>query len=280
MLLQPCDWYEHDASGKYVIDAFGRLESGKVACVRINGFKPFFYVKGPKPDAAGCVVTKVKKYDILAGFTDLQTTDVWHVECPSKAKFMAAVKVSKGILYESNLPPFLRMFHQRHLGPASPFTFTGIAYSIPIDPETEEPLYTVDQFYQCEVSSVHPSEASIPLKVACYDLEMYSESGMFPQAKKGDPIVQIGISYRWSNAMLEPIRRVVFVAGTVDASDEEGTHFVACEDETDMLFRFAAEVRIHNPDVMCGYNTFGFDDAYIEDRCRELGILDEIEKGI
>jgi hypothetical protein len=28
---------------------------------------------------------------------------------------------------------------------------------------------------------------------------------------------------------------------------------------------------------MCGYNTFGFDDAYIEDRCRELGIAEEID---
>ena len=274
MLLQPCDWHEHDVQGKYVIDAYGRLESGKVACVRINGFKPFFYVKGTKPE--GVTATKVQKYDILAGFTDLTTTEVWRVECPSKAKFSEAVKASKGVLYESNLPPFLRMFHQRHLGPASPFSFTGIAYSIPIDPETEEPLYNVDQFYQCDVASVHPAEASIPLKVACYDLEMYSESGMFPRASAGDPIIQIGISYRWSNDLLTPTRRVVFVVGTVDASEDD-TQFICCETEEDMLFRFAAEVRIQNPDVMCGYNTFGFDDAYIEDRCKELGILEEID---
>jgi DNA polymerase elongation subunit (family B) len=278
MLLQPCDWYEHDVSGKYVIDAFGRLESGKVACIRINGFKPFFYVKSDKkPDTAGCTITKVQKYDILAGFTDLQMTEVWRVECTTKAIFMNAVKAVKGVLYESNLPPFLRMFHQRHLGPASPFKFTGVQYSIPIDPETEDPLYNIDQFYQCDVSTLEPAEVSIPLKVACYDLEMYSESGLFPRAAAGDPIVQIGISYRWSDAMLDPIRRVVFVVGTVDPSDEDTTDFISCEDETDMLFRFAAEVRIQNPDVMCGYNTFGFDDAYIEDRCRELGILDEID---
>jgi DNA polymerase elongation subunit (family B) len=28
---------------------------------------------------------------------------------------------------------------------------------------------------------------------------------------------------------------------------------------------------------MCGYNTFGFDDAYIEDRCQQLGIIDAID---
>ena len=273
-ILQPCDWYEHDTSNKYVVDVFGRTDQGKVACVRITEFKPFFYVKGPKPSIG--TVTQVKKYDVFAGFNDLATTDVWRVECTTKAQFMEAAKSAKGILYETNLPPFLRLFHTRHLGPASPFKFAPHSYSIPVDRETEEPLYNIDEFYQCKFTEVEPTEANIPMKVACYDLEMYSKSGLFPQAKKGDPIVQMGISYRWSNDMLTPTRRVVFVVGTVDASDDD-TQFVACDDEEDMLFSFAHEVRTQNPDIMCGYNTFGFDDSYIEDRCRELGIVDEID---
>ena len=271
--LQPCDWYEHDVSGKYVVDVFGRTDEGKVACLRINGFKPYFYVKSDKKPEG--TVTKVSKYDVFAGFADLKTTDVWRVECETKAKFMEAARKVSGTLYESNLPPFLRMFHERHIGPASPIKFTEHRYTIPVDKETEEPIYIVDAFYQCDIKEVNPTETTIPLKVACYDLEMYSESGMFPQAKKGDPIVQIGISYRWSDKMLDPIRRVVFVAGTVDKSDDD-TLFVACESEEDMLFKFAHEIQMQNPDVMCGYNTFGFDDAYIEDRCRELGIADAI----
>jgi DNA polymerase elongation subunit (family B) len=271
--LQPCDWYEHDTNGAYVVDVFGRTDQGKVACLRINGFKPFFYVNSEtKPNNA----TKVQKYDVMAGFNDLKPVDVWKVECASKAKFSEAIKSAKGQLYESNLPPFLRMFHERHLGPASPIRFREHLYTIPMDRETEEPLYNVDVFYQCNVNEVEAATANIPLKVACYDLEMYSESGLFPQATKGDPIVQMGISYRWSNDMLTPIRRRVFVVGSVDASEEEGVEFVSCEDEEDMLFAFAAEIKIQNPDVMCGYNTFGFDDAYIEDRCRQLGIVDEI----
>lgn len=275
MILQPCDWYEHDASGSYVVDVFGRTDAGKVACVRIKNFKPFFYVKGSRPQA-GSKVTSEKKYDVFAGFNDLKTTDVWKVECNSKAEFMEAAKSVKGVLYETNLPPFLRLFHSRHIGPASPISFAPHPFTIPVDRETEVPLYNIDDFYQCDVSEVAPADASIPLKVACYDLEMYSKSGMFPQAKKGDPIVQIGISYRWSDKMLDPIRRVVFVVGTVDASEDD-TEFVSCDDEEDMLRAFCDEVRGQNPDVMCGYNTFGFDDAYIEDRCRELGIAEEID---
>jgi DNA polymerase elongation subunit (family B) len=275
MLLQPCDWYEHDVSGKYVVDVFGRTDDGKVACLRIVGFKPFFYVKGTKPE--GGTLTKVEKYDVFAGFNQLQKTMVWKVTCDTKAQFMEVAKKSKGTVYESNLPPFMRLFHVRHLGPASPLEFVEHRYTIPIDRETEVPLYNIDAFYQCDVSEVTPVEANIPMKVASYDLEMYSASGMFPQAKKGDPIVQMGISYRWSDKMLDPIRRVVFVVGTVDASEEDDVEFIACEDEEDMLFKFAFEIRKENPDIMCGYNTFGFDDSYIEDRCRELNIIDDID---
>ena len=274
-ILQPCDWYEHDASGSYVVDVFGRTDAGTVACVRIKNFKPYFYVKGPRPQL-NCKVTAEKKYDVFAGFNDLKTTEVWRVECTTKAEFMEAAKSVKGVLYETNLPPFLRLFHSRHIGPASPISFAPHPFSIPVDRDTQVPLYNIDEFYQCDVSEVNPADASIPLKVACYDLEMYSKSGMFPQAKKGDPIVQIGISYRWSDKMLDPIRRVVFVVGTVDAAEDD-VEFVSCDDEEDMLRAFCDEVRGQNPDVMCGYNTFGFDDAYIEDRCRELGIVEEID---
>jgi DNA polymerase elongation subunit (family B) len=275
--IQPCDWYEHDASGKYVVDIFGRTGKGKVACVRINGFKPYFYVKCDKKPAVG-TATEVEKYDVFAGFSDLKKTKVWKVVCDTKAKCMEATKAVSGVLYESNLPAFMRLFHERDLGPASPVRFKGTQYTIPCDRETEDPLYNIDEFYQCDVKDVYPApSANIPLKVACYDLEMYSKTGMFPQALKDDPIVQIGVSYRWSDKMLDPIRKVVYVVGTVDPSDEKDTEFVGCKDEEDMLFRFMHEIRTQNPDVMCGYNTFGFDDAYIEDRCKRLGIAEDID---
>jgi len=276
--LQPCDWYEHDAAGKYVVDVFGRTDEGMVACLRINGFKPYFYVRGKKPDVTGTVSTRVEKYDVFAGFNDLKKIEVWKVVCDTKAKMMEAVKAcgKETQLYESGLPPFIRLFHDRHLSPASPLKFVEHRYTIPSDRDTEDPLYNIDAFYQCQIHEVESVESIIPLKVASYDLEMYSASGMFPRAS-GDPIVQIGISYRWSDKMLDPVRRVVFVAGTVDKSEEVGVEFIGCKNEEDMLYKFAYEIRKQNPDVMCGYNTFGFDDAYIEDRCKVLGIIDDID---
>jgi DNA polymerase elongation subunit (family B) len=274
--MQPSDWHEHDNKGSYVVDVFGRLRDKSVACVRITGFKPYFYAAGPDPGSA----TKVSKYDAMAGFDSLKTKEVWKVTCRSLSEFHKKIRDlnagKKHTLYESNLPPFIRLLHERHLGPGSPIQFVGDEVDVPSDPDSDEPMYNIDVMYTCEWTTVKPATGNIPLKVACYDLEMCPTHGNnFPMAAK-DPIVQVGISYRWSDDLMTPTSKKVFVLGSVDPSGETDTEFIACKSETEMLMKFAYSVRSENPDIMTGYNTFGFDDAYIEDRCKALGILDEV----
>ena len=304
MILQPIDWYEHDVKGMYVIDVFGRLENKKVACVRLTGFRPYFFVS-TKPDVSKVYeasnkmwlkcgskwcqskgiyenmppeITQVKKYDTMAGFADMKFANVWRVECETLASFKSAKSVCEGIQYESNLPPFLRFFHEKHLGPASPMKFTGAKeIDIPVDNEGE-PTYYVDEFHTCKYTDVEACDATIPLLVASYDLEMCpaGDSNQFPVSSK-DPIIQIGVSYRRSTDMMTPTARTVFVLGEVADSGDPSIEFVSCANEADMLLQFAEEIRTRNPDIMCGYNIFGFDDAYIEGRVTKLGILNEFE---
>jgi DNA polymerase elongation subunit (family B) len=311
LILQPCDWVETDSKGAYRVDVFGRTSAGKVACLQITGFKPYFYVGGATAPPTGAVYEKAnkkltfkggkrmgqedygfnvypnlihentaptfvknQKYDVFAGFGELKPVTVWRATCPTLATFQAARSVwSERTQYESNLPPFLRIFHERHLGPASPLRCetAELLDEIPTNREGD-PLYAVDEVWTADYRDLVPYEASVPLLVGCYDLEMYSASGMFPQAEKGDPIIQLGISYRWSTNLLAPSRRVVFVVGTVDEPDEEDVEYISCATEKELLEEFIAEITDVNPDVLCGYNTFGFDDAYLEVRAQKLGV--------
>jgi DNA polymerase elongation subunit (family B) len=320
MILQPIDWHEHDVHGAYVIDVFGRCEDKKVVCVRLTGFRPYFFTS-EKPDifavyeasnkmllkcgAKWCkskgiyenphpVATQVKKYDTMAGFNDIKHANVWKVEFQTLASFKAArgnvrdadgkqndqhrEPLLKGVQYESNLPPFLRFFHEKHLGPASPLKCTKASEMDIPENEDGEPLYYVDAFYSCHYTNVETCDANIPLLVASYDLEMCpaGESNQFPVASK-DPIIQIGVSYRRSTDMITPTARVVFVLGEVADSGDSSVEFVSCDTEADMLLQFAEEIRTRNPDILCGYNIFGFDDAYIEGRVKALGIEQDFE---
>ena len=188
MILQPVDWHEHDVYGTYAIDVFGRRPDKKVVCVRLTGFRPYFFTS-EKPDVFAVyeaankkwvskfgpnkgkedyafkmsknilenphpIVTQIKKYDTMGGFNDLKHANVWKVEFQNLATFKAARSAIKGVQYESNLPPFLRFFHEGHLNPASPLKFTK-AEQMDI-PETDEgePMYYVDEFYVCNYKNV------------------------------------------------------------------------------------------------------------------------------
>lgn len=274
VLLQPCDWHEHDVSFKvgktrvqeYVVDVYGRTQDDQVACVRITGFSPYFYCGGADPGRA----VQVKKYDVFAGFNDLTKTSMWKVSCATLNEFHEKKRsMSDRTLYESDLPPFLRLIHERHLGPGSPFQFEGTETSPSED-------MAVDVMYTCKYTAVSPATAHIPLKVASYDLEVCPLVGQqFPVATK-DPIIQIGVSFRMSDDLMTPTRKCVFVLGKVTPSDDPSVEFVGCQTESDVLRAFLNCVLDENPDIICGYNTFGFDDGYVEERCKQLGLLDEI----
>ena len=241
-------------------------------------------------------ITSELKLDAMRGFSGLEPTRVWKITCKSLFAFKALKRVLlpdlSGVLkpwhnpskkarpftvgtrtaqpedvYEADLPPLLRMFHTQDITPASPIVF-------PENVITIEDGARVDVSYQCEYADVNSYPTiNIPLMVASYDLEVYSSTGQFPVSTiAGDEISQIGISFRWSDAMLETVERYVFVNGKCDPSQDPSVKFVQCRSETDLLLKFEECMASENPDIVCGYNTFGFDDGYVADRAKRCGV--------
>lgn len=294
-ILQPCDWIESDSNFKYVVDVFGRTESGDIARLRITGFHPYFYLKARDGETSnevslaiqsaygknmrGLVVTQEFKLDAMRGFANLAPVKVWKISCTALWMFKNVAKILKDRMklknriidlediYESNLPPFIRLFHECDISPASPIVFEGERL------EVDEDCY-VDVSYHASYTDVKPhSGTSIPMYVASYDLEVYSDSGQFPvSTNPKDEITQIGVSFRWNDTLLESDARYVFVSGKVSPSADPTVTFISCKNETDLLMKFEKCIRDQNPDIMCGYNTFGFDDGYIAQRAEFCGI--------
>ena len=97
--------------------------------------------------------------------------------------------------------------------------------------------------------------------------------GILPPVK-GDEIIQIGVTvHRYGES--ECSQRMLFNLGSCDAID--GCRVIACQTETELLGRWAACIREIDPDVICGYNIFGFDFAYIHHRSLELGCSEAVK---
>jgi DNA polymerase elongation subunit (family B) len=289
MILQPCDWIEYDHNFKYVVDAYGRTQAGDIARVRITGFKPYFYLRALKGETAAQVasglsnintdkgirvmksirITEEFKLDAMNGFNGLVPIRVWKIACGALWEFKLLAKgmftigkreIKTEDIFESNLPPYLRLFHERELSPASAFSFD----------EKEDTLDgRIDVCYTTDYSTLNPDKTNIPLYVLSYDIETYSQSGNFPVSSNlSDEIIQIGLSFRWSDTLLDSTERYVLVSGTCEPSNDPSIKFISCTNEKDLLLKFQEIITIENPDIIAGYNTFGFDDGYIADRCQ------------
>jgi len=287
MYIQPCDWREYDYKFKYVVDIYGRTHEGDVARVRVTDFKPYFYLRAiPGETAAqissaisgvktiqGLKITEEQKLDAMRGFNGLQSIRVWKLAFPALWAFkLISKELRNGLkignrkvhvedVFESNLPPYLRLFHERDISPASPIKFEEESDIIGEDER-------VNVAYKVSYTDIEAFPGiSIPMYVLSYDIEVYSASGNFPDSSnREDEIIQIGMSFRWSDDLMTPVERYVLVSGTCDPSDSD-VKYVSCRNEQDLLIKFKQYIQAEDPDMIVGYNTFGFDDGYIAERC-------------
>lgn len=283
-VLMPCDWVEEDEYGKnYIINIYGRTDEGDTAMLRVRGYKPYFYVaseydfSSEDHGISSLKVTHLEKFDVFAGYNGYLPTKVQKVEVESLKDFRTATKYAKEAkedgkliytVYEANLPPLLRFYHDREILPASPVAFVA-------GPKIRgmEKAWYVDL-----VNIKSKPSADTPLKIAAYDIECTSESGNFPIPEK-DPVIQIGITIRWSNNMMMNVARKVFVYGTVSPSDDKSVVFQGYPTEGDMIEAFMEYVQDVNPDVICGYNTYGFDDRFLAERAIRNGLTPNFGRG-
>ena len=88
---------------------------------------------------------------------------------------------------------------------------------------------------------------------------------------KGDPIIQIGtVFHRYGDQSC--FERTMVIIGNEDRPDEkicddiEGVSVYECRNEKELLLKWKDLILYHNPDIITGYNIFGFDFDYINKR--------------
>ena len=84
----------------------------------------------------------------------------------------------------------------------------------------------------------------------------------------GDPIIQIGVVLERGAATFH--EKHIFVLGT--CAPVEGAFVHPYKSEKALLQGYAEHMVSWNPDILLGYNTFGFDERYLWGRCEELGL--------
>jgi DNA polymerase elongation subunit (family B) len=178
-------------------------------------------------------------------------------------------------VFDANLDPLLRFFHLRNISPCGWIQVDTKLYARSGSLTDSNACLEGE----CDWTQIHPETSPprtcAPFKMASWDIECYSESGEFPLPRSadkkdgtpGDPVIQIGVVLVQQD---NETQRHVFVVKSCDAI--EGITVHKFKTEKDMLLGWAAWMELANPDILVGYNTFGFDERYVWLRAQELGI--------
>ena len=296
----------------YVIQLFGRTADDKDVCLRVIGFQPHFYVEIPqdwddnqKDDFIDVLKNKIKyrfknnpnyelDYDLGKSLTIakiVQKHKFYNFTDQKKFKFLfmafksytamrefsnmlsRPIRMSAGadeILYqryESNIEPHIRFMHINDLV-ACGWT------SIDREHLTENKKYSsCDLSYSINYKYVGPAtnhDRIAPLKIMGYDIECISSDEQFCQAHRPpDKIIQIGMTlYRYGS--LKCYEQHMLTLKECDPIED--THLECYDSEKSLLLGFANKIKEIRPDIMAGYNNFGFDDNYIFSRVKLIDL--------
>jgi len=272
--FQAVAWDGGDIEDRYTVRVFGRTEDGRSVSLGTT-FEPFCYVKPPVGKVSGvlsfvrtkCASVEARKSVDLWGFRNGTLEDFLLVRFKSHKglrNFAWCIENRKWpelygcTVHESNIDPVLRFMH-----------VTGVASTGWLESGTCEmdPDTTCDlNLWQARWQNIRPvaRDDIAPLKVMSFDIECYSSTGAFPNPNNpADVIFQIGMTTR------------TFGTDTVEKKClclKETAGYDSYKTERDLLMAFENYLIKTDPDIITGWNIFGFDLEYLIVRSNRLGI--------
>ncbi len=268
--FQAVAWEGQDQDDQFTIRIFGRAEDGRSVSLG-TPFQPFFYIKPKRLTKelldflkTKCLKVEAKRAKDLWGFQNDQLCDFVKVTFKTHRSLRGLAwacenakypELSGCRVYESNIDPVLRFMH------VSGCTSTGW-----IDPGLCEP----DMETTCDVNLWAPNWRFItpltrddlaPLRIMSFDIECYSSTGAFPDPRNpGDVIFQIGMTTREFGKDGFMDRKCLCLKETAGPDVE---YFST---EKELLEAFQKYLVRIDPDVLTGWNIFGFDLEYLHFR--------------
>lgn len=301
---------DDDEKKKFNMMLFGKTKQDKSVSVNVEGFNPYFFVEidsawrmpviqkiiadiqkqvYPKIFVGGLLSYKIIKAHKFHGFTDnaefnflhLVFTDYDSMKAYARAfekrHVMTYISRHRRItfkLYESNINPILRFLHIQNIDPigwckVNKEKFREFQYN--------HRKGTTDININCHWKDVMRVECTDihKFKVLSFDIECMSEDGKFPQNRDGDKIIQIGMTYSYLGEV-ECFKKVILClkkTAMIPGAD------VKCfNTEEKLLLAFTDEIRKEDPDIITGYNIFGFDFDYMKNRAKKFNIYSQFSR--
>jgi DNA polymerase elongation subunit (family B) len=280
-----------------VIRGYGVTEDGNSICIHVDGFKPYFYFKVPEEwddrkfrefkIAVENLVEINQKYGIFDakmqykkefyGFTNNELFKYGLFIFKNQSAYYSYLKVMRekkiyirkwnqefdfsNKLYETKVSSLLRFFHVQNIDPSGWMKIEGGNYSKNLPSLTRSQI-DISVNYENVIKLDKNSIAKII--VASFDIECCSDDGSFPKFdRRNDPVIQIGTTVYFFG---ENDCKYKYIATLNKCDPIEGAEVESFYSEKDLILGWAKFIERLDPDMITGFNIWGFDWEYIYKR--------------
>lgn len=277
---------EDDYDRQFKIYIFGRDNNGKSVCLKTS-YNPYFYVEVPETwknsNAIYLIKSikqklgkfkehlisyKIEKHKKYYGFTNHKEFNFLKIIFKSKIAWSYSKKALSNNInvlgkmeryntYESNLDPMIRFCHKRDV-PFSCKIKVGKYNEIKYNKETlcDKEIEAENE----EISQNYEDDAIAPIIQASFDIETYSPDGSFPDPNKDEcSVMQVATTYKIYGE--EKIHKQLICVGKCDKIED--VEVIECENEKELLNKWAKEIMGRQVDTITGYNIWKFDLHYM-----------------
>ena len=175
--------------------------------------------------------------------------------------------------YEANIDPCIRFIHEQNIEPSNWVSIKNyLNYPEDLSPTSCQ--------FNCSTTNIHvvpySNDSIAPLIIASFDIECTSESGAFPNAENDlDKIIQIGTVFsRYGET--SPFLKTMITLG--NCSPIDNCKLYQCMTEKEVLLKWTELMCDVSPDIVTGYNIFGFDYKYMYARAVKFKIEPKFSK--
>jgi DNA polymerase elongation subunit (family B) len=311
IIFQVLDWNCYEESDEedvefFKIRLYGRNQENKTVFVKVDGYTPYFYVEIPKnwrKNTVQIFVEELKKkvgdeyknslkeYKIVErhkflGFTNNKLYTFlmlcfnshkgfrkyqWILKRPIYNRMLARNKRFYRV-YETNIEPMLRCMHIRKLKSCG---FIKINKYNLLD-KKDSTISDINISTKWTNLQYHEVNAIQKFIIASFDIECTSCDGGFPQYERiEDTVIQIGTTFHKYGETECFYRHIITLGSCDDIKDADVEWY---ETEREVLIAWTNLIKRINPDVMTGWNIFGFDYLYLHERSKLLNCHKQFSK--
>lgn len=267
---QAVSWEGVDLDDQFVIRIYGRMQTKQSISVTVP-FCPFFYIKLRPQHSIENLIRTLSEIVLIKEYSEVRAKDVWGFRNQLLERFvrvsfytLESMRRCSSILlkgpfksfgelkvYESNVDPVLKFMH-----------LTGIRSTGWFEASGGEPDHSTTcdvKLWNCEIKPIEKDDIA-PFVIMSFDIECYSASSEFPNPlNQNDVVFQIGMTTKHFGT--NTITRKCLCLKQTQAPDCE-----SFSSEKELLIRFEQYITEIDPDIITGWNIFGFDLEYLQVR--------------